>query len=587
MATTLAPPETTIAIYARFSCDKQSETSLEDQIRRCKELATMNGLSHAEVLIYQDAAISGTGNADQREGYSQMKADWAAAKFNVLLVDEFSRLSRNRVEQANLEDLIDNNPRLRLITGDGIDTRGQEWQLRLGLQGVLAQHESRKLRYRVERGMVGQLERGYMLAYPPFGYRRQHDYDTNDRNKGTLWSIDEPTAAIVRQVFERRYAGDSMHQIATWLNQTGIACSRQARTVEGGHWRASRVKILLANNIYRGVFVWHGSTTYQDRCKKKGLTVETKEYARPQLRLVSDEVWMACNSKTISRSGYGGGSHALTGLLHCGCCGGILALTSATKPSRSAYCPDCTERKSSKQQENLQTCSILLTAVQLMLTHAVQHFISDPHLSTHRQTLELLLQGDRSADIEKCQAQLKKLEAAQQRLARMLTRVEADDAVLEQRYTETKAQMTQLREHIAQLQGGEQPIDTAAIQAQLQVDLQPLLKQLFDTTQSPQALRAQLARLLPSVVFEGKSPDSRYISHFRVKFCLGTALAIASGTPLVAPCELQARFMLQYKQATGKGIKTPAAWSVQTVETITAVAPAALEESDMPKPLSS
>lgn len=295
---------------------------------------------------------------------------------------------------------------------------------------------------------------------------------------------------------------------------------------------------------------------------------------------------MACNSKTISRSGYGGGSHALTGLLHCGCCGGILALTSAKNRARSAYCPKCTERKSSKQQENLQTSSILLTAVQLLVTHAVQHFISDPYLSAHRQTLELLLQGDRSADIEKCQNQLKKLEATQKRLARMLTGVETDDEVLEQRYAETKAEMAQLREHIGQLQGGAQPIDAAAIQAQLQVDLRPLLERLFDTTQSPQALRALLARLLPSVVFEGKSLHSRYISHFSVKFCLGTALAIASGTQLVTRCELQARFMLQYKPATGKGTRTPASWSVQTVETITAVTTAALEQSDALTPLS-
>lgn len=28
-----------IAIYARYSCDQQRETSIDDQIRRCKEIA--------------------------------------------------------------------------------------------------------------------------------------------------------------------------------------------------------------------------------------------------------------------------------------------------------------------------------------------------------------------------------------------------------------------------------------------------------------------------------------------------------------------------------------------------------------------
>lgn len=588
-----------IALYARYSCDKQNATSLEDQLRCCRELAARCGLGNAEVLVYEDAAITGTGAAEDREGYSRMKADWQAGKFNTVLADEWSRMSRNRVEAAQLIDMLENNHRLRLITNDGVDTNHEGWQTQLDVKGMVAQLEISNLRKRVKRTITGQLERGYMLGAPPFGYRCYRDYtserpdlaaeqeasdpdDTADQKKapnrpkrGTLWVIEEPEAAIVREVFERRRTGDSMHKIATWLNAAGIRPSgRKAHKENGGHWRPARVKGLLENPIYRGVFVLHNSTTYRARCKEKGLSVEPKQYPRPELQLVSDELWMACNSNTISRSGYGGGTHALTGTLTCGCCGGILALTSAKNRSRSAYCPACTERKSSRQEYHLQTTTILLRAVQEMLMHAVRYFGSPSYLGAYHQVLRQLLQGDRSADIAKCQAELKKLEATRQRLSRMLSGTDDIDEVLETRYHQTNEQITQLKHKMAQLQSGGQQIDATAAQAQLAVgSLEPLAERLFDPEQTPQSLRVVLKELLPSVVFEGKDPNSRYVSYFRVKFSLSNALAKLSRTKEVSSWMLEARFRLQYTPGTAKGERVLGYWSISTLKNLSDVVP--------------
>ena len=45
------------AIYARYSSDKQRETSLEDQERTCRRRAEQEGWT--VVKVYGDAAISG------------------------------------------------------------------------------------------------------------------------------------------------------------------------------------------------------------------------------------------------------------------------------------------------------------------------------------------------------------------------------------------------------------------------------------------------------------------------------------------------------------------------------------------------
>ena len=47
-----------VAIYARYSTDKQSETSIDDQVRLCRARAQREGWK--VVKVYTDAAITGT-----------------------------------------------------------------------------------------------------------------------------------------------------------------------------------------------------------------------------------------------------------------------------------------------------------------------------------------------------------------------------------------------------------------------------------------------------------------------------------------------------------------------------------------------
>ena len=551
-----------LAIYARYSCEKQNETSLEDQIRRCTELAQRHGWSISQDLIYTDAAASGTEKGDAlREDYRRLLEDWNAGKFDVLVVDEFSRLSRDGVEQAVLQKRLEKSRRVRLITADGVDSHDADWQLRLGFQGLIAQQESRKLSYRVDRGMIGQLERGYMIAAPAFGYRLQRVFDGNQNHLGSHWVIDEENASIVRQVFEMRAKGESMHKIAAWLNQKGVACSRKGRDGKETHWRPARVKVMLENPIYKGVFVWRGSTTYAKKMKELGDEVRSTEYQRPELRLVSDEVWTRCNNRSVSRSGYGGGRHALTGVLTCGCCGATLAI-SAMQRCRSLYCPVCSDARSSLGATDRLTSTIAVAGVQFMLTRVLQLFISEPFLQAFRQSLRQRLTSDNGSEIEECAARLKKLKNAQERLSCMLADAEGDDETLEKRYKETRQQVIASQQQLAKLQAGAQVLDTATVEAQLQVDPREMLSKLFDADVPPHELRTILARLFPMVVFEGK--EGRYISKFRVRFAPGMALSMASRTECLTEKEVEARFKLQYIPSNQR--EKPGYWDVETLE---------------------
>lgn len=89
-------------IYARFSSDKQTEDSIEAQVRACREYAATNGISI--LCVYSDEAISGSGSkTSQRAQYQKMLRDCEKGMFKTILIHKYDRVARNLGEHVNLE----------------------------------------------------------------------------------------------------------------------------------------------------------------------------------------------------------------------------------------------------------------------------------------------------------------------------------------------------------------------------------------------------------------------------------------------------------------------------------------------------
>jgi site-specific DNA recombinase len=82
------------ALYARFSTDLQRATSIEDQFRNCRKRAEVEGWTI--VATFADAAMSGSDA--NRPQYRTMLEAAARREFDVLIVDDLSRLTRDSVE---------------------------------------------------------------------------------------------------------------------------------------------------------------------------------------------------------------------------------------------------------------------------------------------------------------------------------------------------------------------------------------------------------------------------------------------------------------------------------------------------------
>jgi DNA invertase Pin-like site-specific DNA recombinase len=555
-----------VAIYARYSCDQQKETSIDDQVRRCKELAARYGLDSEDVQIFADSALSGTSkHTEKRHGYQDLIRAWDNGDLSVIIVDEFSRLTRDGVEQAKLVERLDNNRRVQLLSVDGIDSSKPNWQLHVGLIGLVGQQSTRDTRHRVERGMFGQLERGYMVAAPAYGYVLKRDLDGQSNHLGSHWLINPTTAAVVQEIYKQRSEGRSMHQIASWLNESGTPCSRAAKNEDGGYWRPARVKQILANRIYRGQFVWHGSVAHHKKSKKLGIPINEVIFERPNLRLVSDEIWDRCNANKVSRSGYGGGKHALAGLATCGHCGGTLVLSSQSR-CRSLYCANCTVAKHTNNQIQCQSISVATAGVQFLLQQALQHFLTPRFVEEFRKILREKLAGDVSHQLTSQTEKLNKLNQKRERLSRLIKNSDEDDLVLIERYEEVRNEIRLVELSLAALKNGAARLDRQAIEAQLQIEPLQLLEKIFESDIPIERLRAVLFGVFPLIVLVGK--EGRYTSIFKIQFAAGNALAMLSNSTQIDESTTEIQFKLRYVPDNRSG-QDVCRWHVTKLETST------------------
>jgi DNA invertase Pin-like site-specific DNA recombinase len=90
---------TRVALYAHYSSDQQSASSIDDQLRICREQATRDGWQ--VVGVYKDVAISGS-SVTLRPGMQALLQDAQGRKFDAVLAEALDRVSRDQADVATL-----------------------------------------------------------------------------------------------------------------------------------------------------------------------------------------------------------------------------------------------------------------------------------------------------------------------------------------------------------------------------------------------------------------------------------------------------------------------------------------------------
>ena len=125
-----------VALYARYSSDNQKAASITDQYRNCETYAQRQDgwvVTHR----YEDRAISGSQNESGRPGYKQMLAEAQARFFDILLVDDLSRLTRDEAELINTRKRLVFWGIRFIAISDGFDTDQKGHKMLSGFKGIM------------------------------------------------------------------------------------------------------------------------------------------------------------------------------------------------------------------------------------------------------------------------------------------------------------------------------------------------------------------------------------------------------------------------------------------------------------------
>ena len=268
------------ALYIRLSRedgDKTESYSITSQREILKEYLKL----HPDIEMhdfYIDDGWSGT--SFDRPGFARMMEDIYSGAVNCVIVKDLSRFGRNYTDAGNYLDNVFVRLKVRFIAlNNGVDTASDNMNaatqcISVGVTNVINESLAATTSVNVRGTLnVNRAQGKFIGSFPTYGYLKNPD----DRHQ---LIIDDETAPVVRMIFERFIAGQSIIGIAKALNDEGIPNPSMYKKLKGlnyrhptgksndGLWHDSSVRRILQNEMYIGNMVQGKNTTISYKIKQ-------------------------------------------------------------------------------------------------------------------------------------------------------------------------------------------------------------------------------------------------------------------------------------------------------------------------------
>ena len=239
-------------VYARFSSERQSERSIEDQLEVCRRYVEGQGWK----LVRSLRGPGDLGGERGAAGLPGAARGRRARLFDVVVVEAIDRLGRKLADVAALHDRLE----FRRIQLHAVNM-GLVSTLHVGLLGTMAQLYLSDLKDKTRRGQLGRVLQGRAAGGRAYGYRAVE-------GETGLRRVDEAEAAVVRRIFRLFADGRSPRGIARALNAEGVPGPDgrpwQDTTIRG---QAERGTGILNNELY--VAGWSGTAAPTSRTRAR------------------------------------------------------------------------------------------------------------------------------------------------------------------------------------------------------------------------------------------------------------------------------------------------------------------------------
>ncbi|ODQ98059.1 hypothetical protein BHQ21_26075 [Mycobacterium sherrisii] len=132
---------------------------------------------------------------------------------------EASRAQRDLQEWVELRSLCAELQVPLSYAGRTLDLTSGDDRFTGGLDALVAEYESERIRTRVLRGKRASAADGRPMSRPPWGYLAIRENDAHGRLR-PQWEPDPVEAPRVREAVERLLAGESQYSVLEWLKTT-------------------------------------------------------------------------------------------------------------------------------------------------------------------------------------------------------------------------------------------------------------------------------------------------------------------------------------------------------------------------------
>ncbi len=312
----IARPCQMIAVgYIRVSLEEQARDgySLDQQEHAIRAYCEALGWELAEV--YADRGASGKDIAGRPE-LRRLLADASRKLFTHIVFWKLDRLGRKTRDILEISDLVDRYGIGLVSLRESFDTATPTGRAFRNILATMAELERDQIIERITVNLHEKAREGNLLGSLPIGYRRL----------GHEVELDPDTAPKVLQIFQR-YAtgGSSLHRLAEYAVEIGLT------TVHGRAYDANKLRKVLVNPAYVG------DVAYYSAHRKKPKAVYPGKHPQLVDRELFDRVQTVLRqqsrSSPLRRGDYGRTPYSLTGVAHCGHCGGPMHGNRSTSKS--------------------------------------------------------------------------------------------------------------------------------------------------------------------------------------------------------------------------------------------------------------
>lgn len=233
--------------WVRVSTEKQAKNDNPELQRRDLDRWRTTHPT-GPVLARIDSAISGAKDAKDRPDLLHLEALSQPGAYDELRVWKIDRLTRH--EEVRERFIVFECAKrvgaviVEVANGHVIDPRTDIGEVDFYLNTFMAQKDRRDILHKTQVNQRAKALEGRCIFQVPWGR-------TWDRKTKT-WGLDARLAAIYREILHRVINGESLEEIAAWLNREGLTSPR------GREWKPSNVWNLVHARHVIGEHVLYG-----------------------------------------------------------------------------------------------------------------------------------------------------------------------------------------------------------------------------------------------------------------------------------------------------------------------------------------